>query len=179
MVLATKKHSFICDGMLPEWCPDPQYNYILFQRYRKRDVPLFGVWKVNATPGKENEQTAIVVNSNWAAINPHWSPDGKWITFTTVIKSKQAQQNLSIYHGDDLWIVDNEGQQQIQITNNSISEWSPNWARDGRIYFLAYINGKQNVWSIEPPLPEPITTSGSLPSDKNNNSSSAIIMISD
>ena len=148
--MGTLNSRYICDGIMPEWCPNPARNFIAFQRYRERNLPWFGVWTVNAEFGRESEQTAVVTEGKWAAINPAWSPDGEKIMFATVYKSAESRAAGSVFSADDLWMVDWNGENQQQITNDAIPDWSPWWAKDGRVYFLRCVNGQKNIWSLRP-----------------------------
>lgn len=152
LTLSDLSTRFVCDGFMPEWCPNAKRNLIVFQRYRERNLPWFGIWVVNPEPGRESEQTAIVTESKWAAINPSWSPDGKRIIFATVYKGREAKQSQSLFYADDLWVVDVNGDNQQQLTNDAFPEWNPWWSRDGRIYFTREINGNKNIWSFQPKL---------------------------
>lgn len=139
------------DGLLPEWNPVKGDNRILFQRMRHRGKWLGGVWTVKFVNGEALEPTEIIGSSDWAAINPSWSPDGKKICFATVAKSKER---TTIYdEADDIWVANDNGSAITQITVDPSPDWLPVWAPNGAILFTSKRNGRQNIWSLNPLLP--------------------------
>ncbi|MBN1257246.1 MAG: PD40 domain-containing protein [Planctomycetes bacterium] len=169
MDIKTRTPSAITEGIYPEFNPiietmDDQTVYtILYQKHRQRDIPWFSVWMIKITMNADgavelaNSPTEIIANDKWAAINPSWSPDGRYIAFAAVRKSPMAQWESRIYRADDIWIVKVDGTDLTQITAHSAPDWSPVWARDpdpknkvGRLYFNSLRNGYENIWSVSP-----------------------------
>jgi len=134
------------DGLLPEWSPTG--NRIVFQRMRGRDGWLGSLWTLDWEGGAAKNMTAIFSNDDWAAINPSWSPDGKWIVFTSVGKS--ASRKGSLDQGDDLWAVRPDGSHATRLTTSVAADWMPSWSTDGRIYFVSDRSGSHRIWSIRP-----------------------------
>jgi hypothetical protein len=108
--------------------------------------------------------TEVVYSAKRADINPNWSPDGRYLVFATVHESPLAQEGRRILMGDDIWVVNVEGQDLVKITDTPAPESHPVWARDARgkhrVYFCSMRTGPKNIWSLVPKLPEPY---GSLP----------------
>ncbi|MFW5857655.1 MAG: TolB family protein, partial [Planctomycetota bacterium] len=167
----TRSLSAITEGLFPEFRPvtettsDGKTVYrILYQKSRKRDIPWYSIWTIDVTlddTGKvevANAPSEILSNDQWAAINPTWSPDGRYIAFASVRKSPGAQWEARIYRADDIWVVRIDGTDLTQITSHMAPDWSPCWARDtgrgnggaGRLYFNSLRNGHENVWSVSP-----------------------------
>ncbi len=143
--MRTQSLTNIGPGLFPDW--HPTKDIIVFQKPRSRSGHWYGIWTVD-TSG--NNLTEIVPNTNWAAINPSWSPDGQKIAFSTVHKSPKSQQIGRTQEADDVWIVNADGTNLMQLTVNNDPDWNPRWAPDGRIYFTSTRNGKKTIWSLKP-----------------------------
>ena len=65
------------------------------------------------------------------------SPDGKWVVYTiTSIDSAKDKRNT------DIWMMNWEGTETVQLTNSPDLESNPNWSPDGKyISFIANRNG--------------------------------------
>ncbi|MHC4871716.1 MAG: TolB family protein [Planctomycetota bacterium] len=166
--LTTRSLSSVTEGLFPEFKPvvdqgpdgKPQYK-LLYQKHRKRDIPWYSVWTIGVTMNADgqievaNSPTEIVANDKWAAINPTWSPEGRYIAFASVRKSAASQWQARIYKADDVWVVNVNGTDLTQITSHTSPDWSPCWATDknspsGRLYFNSLRSGHENVWSVKP-----------------------------
>ncbi len=142
------KKSDVAQGILPAW--HPSRPVIAFQRARGRDEPWYAIWTIDLETGRQSE---LVSGLDWAAIHPTWSPDGKWLLFTTVHKSAAAQAQGRESRGDDFWVVPAGGGLPFALTDDDDPKWSPYWARDGRVYFVTTRGGAPNVHSFRPILP--------------------------
>jgi tricorn protease-like protein len=137
---------------------------LLYQKHRKRDIPFYSIWTIQITMNARgkvevaNSPTEIVASDKWAAINPTWSPDGRYIAFASVRKSPISQWQARIYRADDVWVVKTDGTDLTQVTSHAAPDWNPCWARDpddpesavGRLYFHSLRSGTANVWSVSP-----------------------------
>lgn len=163
--------SYLTEGLFPRFKPigektdDGKELYtLLYQRNRKRDVPLYSIW-MNSFTAEDNgvveavhSPMEIVSNDKWAAITPCWSPNGEYIAFATVGKSALSQWQARIYKPDDVWVVRIDGTELTQITSHAAPDWNPYWAIDpnkpndpnGRIYFTSERSGNPNIWSVKP-----------------------------
>jgi Tol biopolymer transport system component len=52
---------------------------------------------------------------------PAWSPDGKWIAFSSSRKGNP-----------DLWMISSDGRELVQLTKSPAAETSPTWSPDGQ-----------------------------------------------
>jgi Tol biopolymer transport system component len=168
--MENEKLSSLTEGLFPRFKPQvdtvnelPSYT-LVYQRNRQRDVPLFSVWTSVFTVNKFGSIDSvaspmeIVASHDWAAITPCWSPDGRYIAFASVLKSRMAQWQARIYKPDDIWVVRVDGTNLTQITKHDAPDWNPFWAIDpqdptdpnGRIYFTSERSGVPNIWSVKP-----------------------------
>jgi Tol biopolymer transport system component/DNA-binding winged helix-turn-helix (wHTH) protein len=83
---------------------------------------------------------------------PHWSPDGKWITF-----------DCHMDDGPQVMIIDSEGRNLRQITHGATTNVVPSWSPDGRsIYFVSKRTGRFEVWvhALDTGAETQLTTNG-------------------
>lgn len=134
------------DGLLPEW--SPVGNRIVFQRMRGRDDWLGSLWTFEWDGGAARNVTSVFSSDDWAAINPCWSPDGRWIAFTSVGKSPDRRGILD--RGDDLWAVRSDGSHATRLTTSGAADWMPTWSTEGTLYFVSDRSGSHRIWSLMP-----------------------------
>ena len=156
--LKTGQTRYLGEGLYPKF--NPGGTKIAFQRSRSREPRWYSIWTIDLDEELNvSSPTEVVSSAHWAAINPNWSPDGKYLAFATVHESPLAQGAKRILMGDDIWIVNLEGQDLVKLTDTEAPESSPVWSRDekgrDRVYFCSMIKGPRNVWSLTPELPEP------------------------
>jgi Tol biopolymer transport system component len=158
---------YLGEGLYPRFSPDGKK--IAFQRARSRAPRWYSIWTVDVDADLNvSSPTEVVSSAKWAAINPAWSPDSKYLAFATVHESPVAQATQRILMGDDIWIVNLQGQDLIKLTDTEAPESHPAWATDRegkpRVYFCSMIKGPKNVWSLRPQLPDPYgSVAGPLP----------------
>src|SRR5436190_19335991 len=80
---------FVGYGLFPRWCTkagtgEHGRDKIMFQRSRERGDRAFSIWTIDYKPGDASSPTEIASSQTAALINPSWSPDGKFIVFSTV-----------------------------------------------------------------------------------------------
>jgi len=75
---------------------------------------------------------------------PQVSPDGKWVVFTLRKTDLAANRGRT-----DLWLVGIDGANPRQLTVNPASDFSPQWARDGKsIWFMSTRSGSAQIWRM-------------------------------
>ena len=52
---------------------------------------------------------------------PRWSPDGKWLVFTTNIDGD-----------DEVWVMSRDGSEKRRLTDNAVADANADWHPDGR-----------------------------------------------
>jgi len=136
----------------PSWSPDAKNPLICFQSVPR--TGRSGVWVVRPD-GRGLRELVGDKARGWSAINPHFSPDGRWIAYATVNKSYESQKFGEPTEADDIWIVRNDGAYNMRLTDDLSAEWWPAWGGD-RVFFVTNKGGMQNICSVRvKPLEDP------------------------
>lgn len=157
--IQTNETTILGPGQSPVWSPanpdneenatNPNVNKILFvqKRTNPNGTSQSSLWIT--TPN--GQRVSEVYRSNrFLASQPDWSPNGRYIVFSSVDSKGLNGDQLAPEKSGDIWVINSDGSKLYQITDNPAPEWSPYWAKDGRIYFVMQRNGKQNVYSMKP-----------------------------
>jgi TolB protein len=150
---------FIGYGAFPEWCPVPGAgndgaDRIVFQRGRERGDRAFSIWTIDYRPGSSGNPTQVVSGRTFSAINPTWSPDGRWIAFTSVpldaVQEWTAGEPGAAPDAQrtELWITAVDGSARVNVASGPHSHVMPVWSTDNRITFVSDRGGTDNIWSI-------------------------------
>jgi len=66
-------------------------------------------------------------------VQPTWSPDGKWVAFTS------NRGDVGARHGNkgnwDVWMISSDGRNLTRLTTDKARDGAPEFAKNGRIYF--------------------------------------------
>lgn len=133
-------------GLFPEFSPTG--DKIAFQRARHRGSRAFSIWTIDFNNGESFNPTEIASATNAAAISPTWSPDGKYIAFTTILNP--AAHHISRKKRTSLWTISIDGTQRTRLTNDQFANAQPVWSSTGEIYFISSRTGTDNIWQIRP-----------------------------
>jgi len=82
--------------------------------------------------------------------DPQISPDGKWIAYTVTTMNRELDRRET-----QIWTVDWEGTQTLQMTYGPESASSPRWSPDGK--YLSFLSshkddkgeGKTQIWLLD------------------------------
>ena len=124
----------------PSWSPDGKR--IAFMSRREGHFIGEGglsteIYVMDADGGNEQRLT----NNRKRDTSPSWSPDGKWIVFSSDRKGDGV--NYEIY------VMDADGGNLQRLTNNRVNDRSPSWSPDGeRIVFASNPDGKHENYEI-------------------------------
>jgi TolB protein len=146
--LKTNLKQMIGFGLFPTWSPDKSVSRIAFQRARQRGGRWFSLWTLDYIDGEATHLTEIAVSANSAIVCPSWSPDGKKLTFATIIdpahtlKGRPAGQT-------DIWTISADGTNRHRLTDGTGTNVTPYWAVDGRVYFVSDRAGNESIWSVQ------------------------------
>jgi Tol biopolymer transport system component len=145
---------FLTYGLFPEWCPvagaaGGGADRILFQRSRERGDRSFGVWTIDYKNGQASGATEVVASAVAACINPSWSPDGEWITFSTVPSAAEwAASGDGRPTSANLWLVSSHGGGLVSLTSGGAVNLMPTWGPGNRLFFISDRGGVENIWHM-------------------------------
>ncbi len=139
------------EGQSPQISPDDKT--ILFIKSDKENLATRGTLKFYPkqiwTMTKDGTSpTQMTQNNSSNAEQAKWSPDGKWIVYTS-----DEGKDLSGINNYDIWIMRSDGSERTQLTTNGSWDDMPCWSYDGQwIYFRSNIGGHWNIWRFQPIL---------------------------
>lgn len=136
--LTTGENMLLGNGFSPKISPDGKK--IAFAKCETNSVRHIWVMDLYGSNAKQ-----LTNNEKEFAGFPSWSPDGEFIVFQNLIKSKKSDF--------DLYIVSKDGTNLMQITTNKSADLSPFWSTDNSIYFTSDRGSTENkyqIWKFKP-----------------------------
>ena len=101
-------------------------------------LPAPEIYVMDADGGNQRRLTNNPAN-DWS---PSWSPDGKRIVFCS---DRDGHVNEHGWPIPDIYVMDADGGNQQNLTNNPKGDWDPSWSPDGkRIAFHSNREGRFN-----------------------------------
>jgi TolB protein len=133
-------------GLFPSWSPNKEKDQIAFQKARARGSRWFSLWTLDLIEGEARRVTEVAVSANAAIVSPSWSPDGKQLSFATIVEPAQTI-NGKPRGQQDIWTINTDGTNRHRITDGNGICATPFWSSDNRIYFVSDRGGNECVWS--------------------------------
>lgn len=131
----------------PSWSPDG--TKIAFHSTRSGND---NIWIIDAYGGEPVQLTANKEGTGWNTMPPSWSPDGKRIVFNLSLGSPDVAfpqfGKVTPPPPPKIWIIDINGQNQIELTEGNGPSWSP---IRSKIIFHSTRSGNSDIWVIDAP----------------------------
>ena len=126
-------------GMQPRVSPDG--SRIVFSRFSEDTRRRSELWVMDVYGGNE---TLLTGGGEHHEHQPSWSPDGRWIIYSSNEGiDRYGQRNY------DIWMLSLERGTRTQLTTNGSLDDEPLWHSDGRIFFRSNRGGAWNIWAIQ------------------------------
>lgn len=139
---------FIGFGLFPEW--SPVEDRIVFQRAREQGDRRFSIWTISLLNGEPRYPTEIASSSEAALIVPSWSPDGKYLTYTSSrVLGSSGSNGVGTDNGPfDVWVVGADGTGKLRLTDGVTRNFAPTFGQGSRVFFASDRTGFENIWSL-------------------------------
>jgi Tol biopolymer transport system component len=144
--VGSRLKTYLGAGVYPDWSPDAKDPWIAFQSQPREAGGRSGVWVVRPD-GRGLREIVGDKARVWSAIQPRFSPDGRWIAYATINKSAESRAFGTPETADDVWIVRPDGTLDTRLTDDLSGEWWPCWGGD-RVFFVSDRGGAPNIWSV-------------------------------
>ncbi|MDR0955453.1 MAG: hypothetical protein LBM20_08800 [Rikenellaceae bacterium] len=136
--LKNGENTLLTNGAAPMFSPDGKM--ILFERPIAKGC---NIWIMNLDG---TNQTQITQSNDYEySHKPCWSPDGKRIIFC---KYDSNSYGINAKLDNDLYVVNIDGQNLVQLTENKSEDLTPYWTTDGYIYFASDRGNKKGNYQI-------------------------------
>jgi hypothetical protein len=118
--------TFIGDGTAPAWSPDGT-------RIAVDDLVTQNQTDIFTLSSSGGGRLNITDNAMRADREPSWSPDGSRMVFRRLNRSENT--------GYDIWIMDSDGSDLVEVYARSGADINPEWLPDDRILFTPGLGG--------------------------------------
>ncbi|MEC9488862.1 MAG: DPP IV N-terminal domain-containing protein [Halanaerobium sp.] len=122
---------FTTDDMSdPEWSPVGNRIAISRNEWDNNEIYAFDIAGDNSVSSIDN-----LTNSQGHESYPDWSPDGSKIAYSA---------------DSEIWVMDADGGNKVQLTDNSVYDHKPVWSPDGtKIFYVTQVNGKYEIFVMD------------------------------
>ncbi len=154
LTIAGKKQIQITSGDFddddPAWSPDGKQ--IAFTSNRSTPEPdrnyNTDIWTVSADNTDAGKSLTQISKGTAADGSPNWSPDGRWITYTTQLDEKLFQ--YATFH-IAVSPASGDGEQHVLTQKLDRNSSQPRFSHDGKfIYFIVDDDGTQQLLRVPP-----------------------------
>jgi dipeptidyl aminopeptidase/acylaminoacyl peptidase len=137
------------DDGSPAWSPDGRSIAFVSNRDPVDGTYNSDIWIVGADDTTRGSSTRRLTTNGGQDGSPAWSPDGKWIAYTT---QPSTEPVALIYDPSQLAIIAAEGGTPRLVTGSLDRDLSrPRWSPDGRrILAILEDSGDQHLVSVDP-----------------------------
>jgi hypothetical protein len=131
----------LTEGTSPQLSPDERQ--ILFMHEDRDGVNL---WLMDKDGGNLRQVTQ---SNGFPISDPRWSPDGKWIAYTSTEGTTTEAADQDRQPNSHIWAVSADGSNKIQLTHSGSCDTAPAWDRSGTgLYFRSNRGGSWNIWKL-------------------------------
>ena len=135
--LETNENILLGNGYFPNISPDgTKIVYVKYESPYGASYKRSSIWIMDIDG--ENQSLLIDAQKGWATA-PSWSPDGNRIIFQWARTDKADV---------DIYVVDIDGENLTQLTQNESFDGQPYWSSDNYIYFCSDRGGKKGNYQI-------------------------------
>ncbi|MCH7782330.1 PD40 domain-containing protein, partial [candidate division KSB1 bacterium] len=90
-----------------------------------------------------------LTNGDYSNLDHAFSPDGSRIVFSSRRGDLPSVEFTELTGERNIYLMDSDGSNQTQLTDNTMASWNPAWSPDGlRIVFDANNTGRYTGWAI-------------------------------
>jgi Tol biopolymer transport system component len=104
----------------------------------------FGVHVVDLNCIQAKSSCAAATTYLGEGTAPNWSPDGETIAFEMNMPQKRGTADY------DLWVMNADGSNRIDLTPDEFQAWNPAWSPDGQWIAFEYSRNPRGIYLIKP-----------------------------